>query len=155
HAAVLVPPPGASTAEAEQIAHELDRFLAAHGDVPTYFASEAAEHLDVITSAMLTLDQAEPDADAVPAILRAIHTLKGAAYTVGSNPVGALAHRLETLLVGLRDSRIPLGPAVVEAIAASVAALRGMISVDVGTRDRLPAVLDHALAALQMSSTGP
>jgi chemosensory pili system protein ChpA (sensor histidine kinase/response regulator) len=154
HAFTRVPPPGASPTDAEEIAQELDRFLATPGDLPTYFRSEAAEHLDAIAGAMLTLDQAEPDADAVPTALRQIHTLKGAAYTVGCNPVGDLAHRLEHLLVDLRDSPIPLGPAVVEGIAPSLAALRCMISPDARARDRLPALLEHALAALEKPLTG-
>ena len=151
HGTVLCPAAG----DAAQMVQELDRFFSAHGEVPAYFGSEAVEHLDVITQALRALEQAEPDADALPTLLRTIHTLKGAAYTVGCSPIGELAHRLENLLVDIRDTRMSPSPPVVEAVAAGVAALRGMIAVDAGTRDRLPAVLEHALAALPGPASGP
>ncbi len=153
HGAVLCP--AVAAGDGAQMLQELERFFLAHGDVPTYFVSEAVEHLDVIAQALRALAQAEPDADALPTLLRTFHTLKGAAYTVGCTPIGELAHRLENLLVGIRDKRMSLGPPVVDAVAAGVAALRGMIAVDAATRDRLPAVLEHALAALQGPVSGP
>ena len=139
--------------DAAQGAQALDRYLAAPRDIPAYFASEAGEQLDVIASAMLALDRPEPDTDAVPALLRTVHTLKGAAYTVGCHPVGDLAHRLETLLIGLRDGQASHGPAAVAAIGAGVAALRGMISADAAARERSPALLQHALTALRTCTT--
>jgi chemosensory pili system protein ChpA (sensor histidine kinase/response regulator) len=154
HAALLCPPSGTRAGDVEQMVQQLDQFLSAHGDIPSYFVSEAAEHLEVISRTMPALDQAEPDPDTVPTLLRTVHTLKGAAYTVGCHPVGDLAHRLENLLVGVRDNQVILSPVVVEGIAASVAALRGMVTIDAGTRDRLPAMLEHALAALQVSLLG-
>jgi chemosensory pili system protein ChpA (sensor histidine kinase/response regulator) len=154
HAALLCQPSLARAGDVEQMVQQLDRFLSAHGDIPSYFVSEAAEHLDVISRTMPALDQSEPDPETVPTLLRTIHTLKGAAYTVGCHPIGDLAHRLENLLVGVRDNQVILSPAVVEGIAASVAALRGMITSDAGTRDRVPAMLEHALGALQVALLG-
>ena len=150
HAATVNPRPPATPAAAAAMTQALAEFLATHGDLPAYFRSEALEHLDTITCAMVGLDQADHDADAVPTALRALHTLKGAGYTVGCTPVGDLAHRLEDLLIDVRDTRSSVSPTVVEGIAAGVAALRCMISLEAGARDRLPAILEHALTALQM-----
>jgi chemosensory pili system protein ChpA (sensor histidine kinase/response regulator) len=154
HAVALLPQPASSAADAARLVQELDGFFDAHGDIPAYFGSEAAEHLDAITRALPALDQAEPGGDAVPTVLRTLHTLKGAAYTVGCAPVGEVAHRLENLLVGVRDKQVALGPAVVDGIAAGVAALRSLITIDASTRARVPSILAHALAALQAPVVG-
>ena len=151
HAAAVNPRPPATPAAAAAMTQALAEFLATHGDLPAYFRSEALEHLDTITCAMAGVEQADHDADAVPTALRALHTLKGAAYTVGCTPVGDLAHRLEDLLIDVRDTRSAISPRVVEGIAAGVAALRCMISLEAGARDRLPTILEHALTALHMA----
>jgi chemosensory pili system protein ChpA (sensor histidine kinase/response regulator) len=151
YAAVLAPPVAEGAPDVEEIVGQLDRFFSANGDILTYFGSEAAEHLDSITRAMLALDQAEPDADALPMLLRTVHTLKGAAYTVGCHPVGEMAHRLEDLLVGIRDGQIALAPTVMETIAATVAVLRSMVATDAVTRDRLPEMLERALPLLRVA----
>ena len=150
HAVMVNPRPPATPAAAAAMTQALAEFLATHGDLPAYFRSEALEHLDTIASAMVGPEQADHDADAVPTALRTLHTLKGAAYTVGCTPVGDLAHRLEDLLIDVRDTRSAISPTVVEGIAAGVAALRCMISLEAGARDRLPTILEHALTALQM-----
>ena len=135
-------PSAARSADAEHMVQQL-------GEIPAYFVSEATEHLDAIAGALPGLDQPEPDPDTVPTLLRSLHTLKGAAYTVGCQPIGDLAHRLENLLVGIRDGHVIPSPTVNEGIATSVAALRGMITTDATTRERLPAILEDALTALQ------
>jgi chemosensory pili system protein ChpA (sensor histidine kinase/response regulator) len=71
-----------------------------------------------------------------------VHTLKGAAYTVGCTPVGDLAHQLEDLLVAVREERQPLTPAVIEVAFVGIDALRGLL----GTGGGLPAEADAAAA---------
>ena len=149
HAAMVNPRAPAAPAAAAAMARALDEFATTHGELPGYFRSEALEHLDTITCAMLALAETDRDPEAVPTALRAIHTLKGAAYTVGCTAVGDLAHRLENFLIDLRDTRSALGPTVVEGIAAGIDALSSMISLDAGARDRLPSILEHALTAMQ------
>src|SRR5262249_14741434 len=57
----------------------------------------------------------------------AIHTLKGAAYTVGCGPVGDVSHRIEDILDAVRDHRLELSPAIVEAVVDGVDTLRVML----------------------------
>src|SRR5581483_8965548 len=71
---------------------ELDAFYAAHGDVLAYFGPEVAEHLETMTHSLLALERSGPSDDEVHRLFRAVHTLKGAAYTVGCRVVGDLAH---------------------------------------------------------------
>src|SRR5207247_9387804 len=106
----------------------LDRCCAGHADSVPYFAPDAAEHLDVMTRSLLALEQsATPGHEEVGSLFRAVHTLKGAAYTVGCAPVGDVAHRIEDILDGVRDGRLGLSPAVIEAIFGGVDALRVLL----------------------------
>jgi chemosensory pili system protein ChpA (sensor histidine kinase/response regulator) len=111
-------------------------------DILAYFAPEAAEHLETMTRALLALERSGRDEEELHALFRAVHTLKGAAYTVGCTPVGDLAHQLEDLLVAVRESRQPLTPAVIEVAFVGIDALRGLL----GTGAGLPADADAAAA---------
>jgi chemosensory pili system protein ChpA (sensor histidine kinase/response regulator) len=109
---------------------ELDRFFADHADSVPYFAPEAGEHLDAMTRSLLVLEQSPAAAGEatiqgeVATLFRAVHTLKGAAYTVGCAPVGDLAHRIEDMLEAVRERRMELSPPVIEGVFAGVDVLR-------------------------------
>src|SRR5262249_30658188 len=107
-------------------------------DVPGYFVAEAADHLDTIAIALRAIAGPEPDREAVSAVLRALHTLKGAADTIGCHSVAVSAHRLETLLIDLRDGRVSDGPAAIATIEAGVATLRGLLSPVLPPPERTP-----------------
>ena len=60
-----------------------------------------------MTRSLLALEQSgSPAQEEVASLFRAVHTLKGAAYTVGCAPVGDVAHRIEDLLDAVRDGRL-------------------------------------------------
>lgn len=105
---------------------ELVRFFRDSTDVLAYFGPEAAGHLDTMTASAMALDRQPSEAE-VAALLRAVHTLKGAAYTVGCRPMGDLAHRMEDLVVAVRQSPQRLTPAILEAVLAGTDALRAML----------------------------
>ncbi|OJY16826.1 MAG: hypothetical protein BGO98_11590 [Myxococcales bacterium 68-20] len=98
-----------------------------------YFRIEAREILDVLSQGILKLEtrgasSAARKAD-IDRLLRASHTLKGAAGVVGHDAIAKLAHRMEELLAGhARDdgsSRTPISALldVVDAIASELTAL--------------------------------
>jgi len=116
---------GSDQGVVDRMLRELDRFFIEHADSVPYFAPEAAEHLDTMTRSLLVLEQSPTaDADEVATLFRAVHTLKGAAYTVGCAPVGDLAHRIEDMLEAVRERRVALTPPVIEGIFAGVDVLR-------------------------------
>src|ERR1700730_2731449 len=124
----------------DRMLRDLERFFSEHADSVPYFAPEAAEHLDAMTRSLLVLEQsptastmeggaaAAGEATSQPVevatLFRAVHTLKGAAYTVGCAPVGDLAHRIEDMLEAVRERRLALTPPVIEGIFAGVDVLR-------------------------------
>lgn len=67
------------------------------------FASEAVEHCAVLESAMLVAERGDSTPEQVRAALRAAHTLKGDAQSLGLDPIAELAHALEDRLLPLQS----------------------------------------------------
>ena len=127
---------------------ELARFFAENPDVLEYFGPEATEHLDAMTASLLKLEREGAGEPELAALFRAVHTLKGAAYTVGCRVVGDLAHRIEDLLGAVRESTMELTPAVFEAVFAGTDALRGMLVSAEVVPANLQALIEHAKGLL-------
>ncbi len=134
-----------SAPSADPLRAELEGFFAANADVLTYFGPEAAEHLDGMTSSLLALERDGASREELGRLFRAAHTLKGAAYVVGCPRVGEVAHRMEDLLVRLREERRPVTPSMAEALLAGVDAVRLMLAPadkpDVSLTDTVAVVL--------------
>jgi two-component system chemotaxis sensor kinase CheA len=98
-----------------------------------YFRIEAREILETLSGGILRLEaQPSPQAAAeeVERLLRASHTLKGAAAVVGNEPIAARAHRLESLIAphsrgAERSEPMPIAAlfGIVDAIALDLANL--------------------------------
>ncbi|HEX6774837.1 MAG TPA: response regulator [Methylomirabilota bacterium] len=147
-----LPPPASRTipegpaAQGNQIAADglladLEHFFAEHAESVPYFAPEAAEHLEVMSRSILALEEATGAGkdEEVATLFRAVHTLKGAAYTVGCAPVGDVAHRIEDILDAVRDRRLDFAPAVFDAVLGGVNTLRLLLG------GPAPATLDARL----------
>ena len=113
------------------VAAELLRFAAANPDVLEYFGPEAEEHVEAMAAALAAITRQGPAADRVATLFRAVHTLKGAAYTVGCGPIARLTHAMEDVLApvrggnGWRDAALPALSEGVEALRLLVAATTG------------------------------
>jgi chemosensory pili system protein ChpA (sensor histidine kinase/response regulator) len=123
----------------------LRRFFAEGGEVLDYFLPEAAEHLEAMTTALLAIEGGARDEDTFATVFRAAHTLKGAAYTVGCAPLGDATHQIEELLGAVREHRLPVTPAVTEAIFAGAAAIKWVLQSG-------PAVSDETAQALERAT---
>src|SRR6266446_6013577 len=159
--AITLEPAAASPAPVEEavadgLLRELERFFAEHAESVPYFAPEAAEHLEAMTRSLMALEQsASPAEEEVASLFRAVHTLKGAAYTVGCAPVGDVAHRIEDILDGVRDGRLGLSPAVIEAIFGGVDALRMLLGSARVTSQNVRAVVQRTLDTLDRLRPAP
>lgn len=127
---------------------DLSRFFAENAEVLSYFGPEASEHLDAMSASLLRLEQQGASPAEIAALFRAVHTLKGAAYTVGCRPMGDLAHRLEDVLGAVRDGQTALTPEVIEAVFAGADALRAMLRSAEEPVPDLPAALARAQTLL-------
>lgn len=105
------------------------------------FFEEAHENLTNMESLLLELDTDVPDDEALNAIFRCAHSIKGGAATFGFNDVAELTHVMETLLDRLRRHEIELQPAMVDTLLASGDALRELLARHRGEPGEPP---DHA-----------
>ncbi|HSJ09721.1 MAG TPA: chemotaxis protein CheA [Longimicrobiales bacterium] len=70
------------------------------------FVAESLDYFDQIERALLRLEAKPDDTEAVNVVFRAFHTIKGTASFLGLEPICALAHSAESLLVQLRDGAV-------------------------------------------------
>ena len=73
------------------------------------FLADLEEQLATLNVALLTLEVDPASADALKAVFRVMHTLKGAAHATDQPLVERACHHLEALLVEARDGRLALG----------------------------------------------
>ncbi len=84
------------------------------------FSAEAEEHLQKLNEGILQLERGEADADPSTSsgqalmadILRAAHTLKGSARMMGFKEINQVAHKLEDLLLEIKEERLAATGAV-------------------------------------------
>src|SRR5688572_6726537 len=92
----------------------------------SYFRDEANETLEQVTRHLLGAGGDRPGDEALTELMRATHTLKGSAGTVGLGAIVEFAHALEDRLAQLRLGRILWSAAVVDAFVDAVDALRSL-----------------------------
>jgi chemotaxis protein histidine kinase CheA/ActR/RegA family two-component response regulator len=96
------------------------------------FLGEAEVHLRHIGDAQQALTRAsehtpEASAEAIDALFRHLHTLKGAAGSVGFGTIGQAAHDLEELCADIRAGNLAPTPGILERIDEDVASLRALL----------------------------
>ena len=90
-------------------------------------------------------------------VFRSVHTLKGAAYTVGCAPIGDAAHQIEDLLGAVRENRLAMTPAVTEAIFVGTTAIKQVLQTGATISEETALALEgatQALRALMASAVG-
>ena len=145
-------PPELRTETARRL-EELDRFFASQSDVLEYFVPEAVEHLESMAQSLVALEGNGATADEIASLFRAVHTLKGAAYTVGCEPIGDLAHRIEDMLGAIRDNQRPLDRVAIETVFAGLDALRLLVRSGEGMPDGRAVAYERAMAMLAVPPT--
>src|SRR6267378_6387215 len=117
---------GAASETTRRLA-ELDTFFGERMDVLEYFVPEAVEHLESMAQSLLALERDGSTDSEIATLFRAVHTLKGAAYTVGCGMIGDLAHRIEDMLGEIREHQRSLDRIAIETVFAGLDALRLLV----------------------------
>jgi chemotaxis protein histidine kinase CheA/CheY-like chemotaxis protein len=96
------------------------------------FLDEAQDHLRHMTEAQHLLARASESpahvpAEAIDGLFRHLHTLKGAAGSVGFESIGRAAHDLEELCAEIRSGSLAPTPGILERIDEGVAGLRALL----------------------------
>ncbi len=108
-------------------------------DMIELFFDEANERLEQLGGKLIELERRPGDAELIKDVFRDLHTVKGSSAMVGLGPVNQLAHAAEDLVGQLRDAgRAADGP-VVDALLATLDALRAMLG---QARARAPITID-------------
>ncbi len=120
------------------------------------FVEEAREHLSALEGELLSIDIAAPGAEALNAVFRAAHSIKGGAATFGLNDVIGLAHVMESLLDQMRRGERPLNQQAVDVLLQAADVLRDQIDATQGGAavdpDRVAAM--HALLTALQAGDG-
>jgi len=93
--------------------------LAADPELMNDFVLEAREHLTALELHLLALDQDPNNLEALHAIFRGFHTIKGLAGFLGLSKIQEVAHEVETVLDLARNGEIQILPAQIDVILAT------------------------------------
>jgi two-component system, chemotaxis family, sensor kinase CheA len=93
------------------------------------FITESREHLSSIETHLLTLEKNPEEKDAVHAVFRGFHTIKGLAGFLEFMPIRDVAHDVETLLDLARNEKLTISGPVVDIVLESVDYLKQALQV--------------------------
>jgi two-component system sensor histidine kinase and response regulator WspE len=91
------------------------------------FRSEVEAHAEVLSAALLALERSPGDASRLDELMRAAHSIKGAARVVGVDVAVSVAHALEDCFVAAQKRALTLSPGDVDVLLRGVDLL-GQIS---------------------------
>ncbi len=89
------------------------------------FLDESFEGLETMESHLLNLDRGDPEA--INAVFRAAHSIKGGAGSFGFSAVAEFTHGVETLLDEMRDGRREITPEAVSLLLEAGDCIRAML----------------------------
>jgi two-component system chemotaxis sensor kinase CheA len=92
------------------------------------FIDETGEYLGAIEASVLELEKEPDNSEAVNAIFRAFHTIKGTAGSVSLPEISSLTHGIENLLDEVRSGRISMDAEVIELVLGVDDSLKLMVA---------------------------
>ena len=133
------------------------------------FITEARGHIETAEAELLKLEERPDNPDALGAIFRAFHTIKGVAGFLNLKQIGALAHAAESMLDLARRGELKLAGAATDLVLEAIDQMKLLIGeLDQAVRNQramavqpgLPALLDRLRAyasggAVETESTAP
>lgn len=97
-------------------------------ELTSEFIGEAAEHFDIADENLVILENTPGDSEAIGAVFRAFHTVKGTSGFLGLVPISKAAHLAENLLDAVRHETVPFESSVADATFAALDALKSMVT---------------------------
>lgn len=121
------------------------------------FVFESREHLSNIEQELLRLENSPDDSEAVHALFRSFHTIKGLAAIAGTETAREVAHHTENLLDEVRSGKRAVSSSLIDLALASADFLGEVVAaadqIDQGEAVEIPedagALLDSLHAAMQ------
>ncbi len=124
-------------------------------DILQDFLSEAEERFSLLETQLIVLERRPDDADALAAVFRGAHSLKGTCGFLGFTRLGHLAHAAEDLMSYLRAEGIAIQGFHVDALLQTLEVMR-RVSAQIAAAGKEPAALstgekDLIIALKQMA----
>jgi len=121
------------------------------------FRTEAGEQGKVLSDGVLALEHGAPSAELLESLMRAAHSLKGAARLVGVEPVVRLAHVMEDVFVASINSEITLDSGHIDvllSVADMIASIAGLPDSAMGSwGEDHPEELENMLSSMKRIKT--
>lgn len=102
-------------------------FVVENGEMLSEFCAEAGEHLEAADGHLLALDTDPGDREALNAVYRGFHTIKGVSSMLHLEAIRRVAHEAETLLNLARENRLVLRGPALDLVFAATDALKRQI----------------------------
>ncbi|MCW8830648.1 MAG: hybrid sensor histidine kinase/response regulator, partial [Gammaproteobacteria bacterium] len=117
------------------------------------FKIEGTEHLQALDDGLLRLEKSLADKALLEELLRAAHSLKGAARMLGVDSVETLAHRMEDILRAAFNDETPIDAEAIERLTKGLHALRAFV--EEAITDAAPGItIAEGLAQLDSPAAG-
>jgi chemotaxis protein histidine kinase CheA len=120
------------------------------------FRAEMDAHLPVLGSGLLALEKGQVTAQEIEAMMRAAHSIKGAARIVGIEPAVRVSHIMEDCFTAAKEKRIVLSSTAVDVLLEGLDALQKICSPQDGeavTEASLQSLLGRIAAVRDASPT--
>lgn len=119
----------------------------------TFFA-EAQSIVEEVEPLILSLEDRPGDFDAINAIFRLVHTLKGSGGVLESEVFSKFVHRFEDMLTRMKNRELAVSSGVISAMLRGFDVIKAMLS-SFAARDARAFVLDILLKELAIHEQGP
>ncbi len=121
------------------------------------FGAESRALLAEMEQALLRLEQVPDDAEAIRAVFRAAHTIKGSAGLFGFDAIVGFTHHVESLLVRLRDGDAAMTPPLGDLLLACADHIERLLAaqLDGGVLTDADTAQGGALAQRLAAALGP
>ncbi len=145
-----------TTQSAKNLSQLLQNYYQSHQEDWSFFAPEAYENIEAIKYALddaktIDLSDQEQSDRIINTLFRSTHTLKGAAYMVGLDPMGDLAHQLEDVMVKVQNHELELSHLVLDSLRSGSRVLDLMLETAQGSATDLEDQLDHTQKLLKQA----
>jgi two-component system sensor histidine kinase and response regulator WspE len=112
------------------------------------FRDEVRSHTDVLSAGLVELEADPSSPQRIEPLMRAAHSLKGAARIAGIEPAVRVAHAMEDALVAAQGGKVRLTPADIDALLKGTDVLAGLAAVGPNSVTEWATRNEPAVAAL-------
>ncbi|MBX6394188.1 MAG: chemotaxis protein CheA [Alicyclobacillaceae bacterium] len=115
----------------------------------TMFIEETKEHLQQLNEQLLVLEKDHSDHEAIHAVFRSAHTIKGMAATMGFEPMVWVTHDMENVLDAIRNGQASITPDHMDVLFKAVDLLEAQLAAVENGEDLAAIKTDEVVQELQ------